>query len=83
MASGCPVVTTNGGSLAEVAGEAAIQVDPEDAGAIGDALVRLASEPALRADLEKRGREQARLFTREAQARAMARLYRDFLAQSP
>ncbi len=81
MASGCPVVTTNGGSLAEVAGDAALKVDPEDAVAIGDALVRLASEPSLRTDLEKRGRAQARLFSRETQARAMARLYRDFLAR--
>jgi len=82
MASGCPVVTTNGGSLGEVAGDAALKVDPEDANAIGDALVRLASEPALRSDLVKKGHEQARLFSREAQAHAMARLYRDFLARS-
>jgi len=82
MASGCPVLTTNGGSLAEVAGDAAVKVDPEDAAAIGDALVRLASEPGLRSDLVKKGREQARLFSREAQARAMARLYRDFMERS-
>jgi glycosyltransferase involved in cell wall biosynthesis len=82
MASGCPVVTTKAGSLAEVAGDAALKVDPEDPAAIGDALARLASEPALRSELEKKGREQARLFSREKQARAMARLYRNFLAQS-
>jgi glycosyltransferase involved in cell wall biosynthesis len=82
MASGCPVVTTDGGSLGEVAGDAALKVDPEDAGAIGDALVRLASEPSLRADLVRKGRERAPLFSREAQARAMARIYRDFLARS-
>ncbi len=82
MASGCPVVTTNGGSLAEVAVDAAIKVDPEDASAIGDALVRLTSDAALRTDLETRGRAQARLFSREAQAHAMARLYRDFLADA-
>jgi glycosyltransferase involved in cell wall biosynthesis len=82
MASGCPVITTSGGSLGEVAGDAALKVDPEDALAIGAAFVRVASEPRLRQDLAKRGRVQARLFSRDAQARAMARLYRDFVARS-
>jgi hypothetical protein len=44
--------------------------------------VRVASEPSLREDLETKGRAQARLFSRESQARAMARLYRDFLARA-
>ena len=79
MAAGCPVVTTNGGSLAEVAGDAALQVNPENAMAIGDALIRLCREPALAADLVRRGSERARLFSRAAQARAMAAVYRRFL----
>jgi glycosyltransferase involved in cell wall biosynthesis len=78
MAAGCPVVTTNGGSLAEVAGDAALQVNPEDPVAIGDALVRLCREPAVAADLVRRGRERALLFSRGAQARAMAAVYRRF-----
>jgi glycosyltransferase involved in cell wall biosynthesis len=82
MASGCPVVTTNGGSLGEVAGDAALKVDPEDGAAIGDAVVRLASDASVRAELVKKGHAQARLFSREAQARAMARVYQDFLARS-
>ena len=83
MAAGCPVVTTNGGSLSEVAGDAALQVDPEDPSAIGDALVRLCREPGLAADLVRRGRERAPAFSRAAQARAMARVYREFFAESP
>lgn len=79
MASGCPVITTNGGSLAEVAGDAALKVDPEDAVAIGDALARVASDASLRDDLVSKGRQQAPLFSRAAQARAMARAYRDFM----
>jgi glycosyltransferase involved in cell wall biosynthesis len=79
MAAGCPVVTTHGGSLAEVAGDAALQVDPEDPPAIGDALLRLYREPELAADLVRRGRERAPMFSRGAQARAMARVYRGFL----
>jgi glycosyltransferase involved in cell wall biosynthesis len=78
MAAGCPVVTTNGGSLAEVAGDAALQVDPENPVAIGDALVRLCREHDVAADLVRRGRERAPLFSRAAQARAMAAVYRRF-----
>jgi glycosyltransferase involved in cell wall biosynthesis len=78
MASGCPVITTDGGSLAEVAGQAALQVDPENVPAIGDAIFRVSREPELRADLAARGRERAPLFSRSVQAKAMARVYRDF-----
>jgi glycosyltransferase involved in cell wall biosynthesis len=83
MAAGCPVITTNGGSLSEVAGDAALQVDPENPAAIGDALVRLCREPDVAADLVRRGRERAPLFSRAAQARAMAGVYREFFAESP
>jgi glycosyltransferase involved in cell wall biosynthesis len=80
MASGCPVITTSGGSLAEVAGDAALKVDPDDHDAIGESLVRVSSDENLRADLARRGRERASLFSRSAQARAMARVYRDFMS---
>jgi glycosyltransferase involved in cell wall biosynthesis len=78
MAAGCPVLTTQEGSLAEVAGDAAITVDPEDHEAIGRALVRLAREPALRADLVARGKARAPTFSRAAQAKAQAAAYRRF-----
>jgi glycosyltransferase involved in cell wall biosynthesis len=79
MASGCPVITTAGGALAEVTGDACIVVDPDDAAAIGAALVRVARDPALRADLSARGRARAAAFTLERQAAAMAGVYREFL----
>lgn len=79
MASGCPVVTTHEGSLAEIAGDAAIVVDPDDHAAGGDALVRLAEDQALRTDLGERGRQRAPRFSLDAQASAMAAVYRSFL----
>src|SRR6516164_6210593 len=57
MASGCPVVTTRGGSLGEVAGDAALTVEPDDHAAIGSAIARLASDADLRTLLARRGRE--------------------------
>jgi len=78
MAAGCPVITTDSGALQEVAGDAALAVNAEDHGAIGDALVRVCREPSLRAELVRRGRERAPLFSREAQARAMLAVYQGF-----
>jgi glycosyltransferase involved in cell wall biosynthesis len=79
MASGCPVVTTAGGSLAEVAGDAGVSVDPDDHVAIGRALAELATSSKRRDELATRGRVQAERFTLSAQARAMAAVYREFL----
>jgi glycosyltransferase involved in cell wall biosynthesis len=79
MASGCPVVTTSAGSLAEVSGQAALHVAPEDHAAIGDAILRLSEDAELRAGLVRRGRERAPLFGLDVQARAIAALYRGVL----
>jgi glycosyltransferase involved in cell wall biosynthesis len=76
MAAGCPVITTGAGSLAEVAGDAALTVDPEDHAGITAALLRLAGERPLREDLVRRGRERAPTFSIRAQARAMVEVYR-------
>ena len=59
MASGCPVMTTRAGSLGEIAGDAALTVDPEDHVAVGAGLVRLATDSGYRANLSQRGRERA------------------------
>lgn len=76
MASGCPVITTRAGSLSEIAGDAALTVDPEDHEAIGDAIARVCRDDALRDDLIERGRERAGLFSHERQASEMLSLYR-------
>ena len=79
MASGCPVVTTHAGSLAEIAGDAALTVNPEDIPSIAAALERLMREPKLRSDLITRGKARAARFSRREQARATAEVYRRFL----
>jgi glycosyltransferase involved in cell wall biosynthesis len=55
MASGCPVVTSVGSACEEVAGDAALLVDPRSVDAITHAMRRLATEPALRRQLGERG----------------------------
>src|SRR3954465_1413183 len=55
MASGTPVVTSNVSSAPEVVGDAALLIDPTDPRAIAGAITRLLDDPALRADLIRRG----------------------------
>ena len=63
-------------SLPEVAGDAALLVDPGDQAAIDAAVARVAGDPALRADLARRGRERAAAFTWERTARETLASYR-------
>ncbi len=63
MAAGIPVLTSNSSSLPEVAGDAALLVDPQETQAIAAGLTRLAQEADLRAELRTRGLAQAALFT--------------------
>jgi alpha-1,3-rhamnosyl/mannosyltransferase len=69
MAAGTPVLTSSISSLPEVAGDAAVLVDPRDAGAIADGLRRLLADRALAASLAERGRARAATFSWERTAR--------------
>jgi glycosyltransferase involved in cell wall biosynthesis len=55
FACGCPVITSNISSMAEVAGNAAILVDPYNIEAISKAMQELSSDDALRSSLIKKG----------------------------
>ncbi len=80
MASGAPVVTSSVSSLPEVAGDAALLVDPTDADAIGAALTRVLTEPGLAEDLRARGRVRAAQFSWERTARETLTLLRGIAA---
>jgi O-antigen biosynthesis alpha-1,2-mannosyltransferase len=62
MACGTPVLTSTFAALPEVAGGAALLVDPTSVPAIASGISRLASESDLRADLRQRGMARARDF---------------------
>lgn len=55
QACGCPVITSTTSSLPEVAGDAALLVDPQDTAAIADAMERLTTDPTLSQRLIQRG----------------------------
>lgn len=65
MLLGAPVITSTQGSLPEVAGDAALLVDPYDTDAIRDAIRTLDADADLRAELAARGRAQATNFSPE------------------
>lgn len=82
MACGTPVVASNLSSIPEVAGDAALLVEPTDVGAIADALELLLSSPTLRQALSDKGRRQAARFTWDSAARTLLKAYRKTLALS-
>jgi len=63
MACGTPVITSNLSANPEVAGDAALLVDPTDTDAIAEALCRLLEEQKLRKTLSQRGLRRAARFT--------------------
>lgn len=74
MACGCPVVTSNFGSMAELAGEAAILVDPYDEGSIAEGMERVLTDAATRAKLVQQGKQRAAPFTWERSAAQTLRI---------
>jgi glycosyltransferase involved in cell wall biosynthesis len=63
MASGCPVVCSNTTSLPEIAGDAALLIDPSNGDELAEAIYRLIREDELRAELISRGVRQAAQFS--------------------
>ena len=76
MASGAPVVTSDRGGTAEVAGEAALLVDPESVEALADALSGLLRDEGLRKELSARGMARSSGYRWELTAERTAAVYR-------
>lgn len=75
MACGTPVVTSSVSALPEVAGDAALLVDPKDVAALTEAMERALADEALRAELRARGLQRAREFSWEKAARGTVQVY--------
>ncbi|MES1262314.1 MAG: glycosyltransferase family 1 protein, partial [Acidobacteriota bacterium] len=82
MAAGVPVITGNRSALPEVAGEAALLVDPNDPNELADALRLLVTDEARREELTVLGRERAAQFQwADAVGQTLA-VYRELLQAS-
>jgi len=79
MAHGVPVVTSNRSALVEVAGDAALLVDPHSAEELQCALDRLMKDTDLRAKLSELGRSRATHFTWDRAVQATHSIYRELM----
>lgn len=77
MSAGTPVVTSDRGAMTEVAGDAAMLVDPERRGSLTDALERLTTDGELRARLAAEGPSRAAEFTWKRAAEETMQVYRE------
>jgi glycosyltransferase involved in cell wall biosynthesis len=82
MASGTPVIASARGALAEVVGDAAEVINPDDPKNIAAAIERVLSDTGLRQDLTARGLERARIFTWERAGRELIEVYREVLNEA-
>jgi glycosyltransferase involved in cell wall biosynthesis len=80
MACGAPVITSDVSALPEVAGDAALLVNPLDDVALAEAITRVVQDPVLAASLRERGVERARCFTWLRTATETVAAYREVLA---
>ncbi len=81
MRVGTPVITSNTTALPEVAGEAALLVDPLSVEELAAAMERLERDQELRADLVRKGQLRAAAFTWERTAEAYLALYQELAAR--
>lgn len=76
MASGTPVITSDVSSLPEVAGQAAIMIDPYDEKQLYDSIQHLLVNKGKRQELSRRGSLQAQKFSWEQTARNTLEVYK-------
>jgi glycosyltransferase involved in cell wall biosynthesis len=71
MACGCPVITANTSACPEVAGDAAILVDPDDVEGLASAMHRVSRDDTVAEDLRDRGYRRAASFSWSESARTL------------
>ena len=74
---GAAVVTSAGTATAEVAGDAALLVDPVEVDAIAEAIERVLGDPGFAATLREKGRRRAATFTWDRSAAIAAEVYEE------
>lgn len=79
MTLGAPVVSSNTSSIPEVAGDAAILIDPQDPVQLAEAVLQVISDTQLRQELIEKGKVRAKLFSWERTARETLNAYRSIM----
>ena len=71
MQCGCPVITSNSSSIPEVAGDAAIMLDPNDVASLSGTMEKVLSSQALKKSLSLKGLKRSRKFLWKKSARRL------------
>lgn len=77
MRCGVPVITSNVSSMPEVAGDAALLVNPRDEEEIGWAILKLIEDNELRKKLIEKGLKRSEMFTWENTAKRTLEIYKE------
>lgn len=75
MSAGCPVITSNGSSLPEVAGNASMLVNPQDQRGLAEAIMQITSNESLKEDFVNKGRINLNRFSWAACAEKIDDMY--------
>jgi glycosyltransferase involved in cell wall biosynthesis len=79
MSCGCPVITSNVSAMPEVAGDAAILVDPQNVAQLGEAMRTVFRNPNVAAALRAKGLQRAAEFSWEKCAKETWAVYQELL----
>lgn len=77
MACGCPVTSSNAGSLKEVGGDAALYFNPKDESDMEEKIIKVLEDKKLRAELIKKGEKRVKDFSWEKTARQTLEVYKN------
>lgn len=80
MTLGAPVVASNTSSLPEITGDAAILIDPNDPNNLAEAIWEVINNSQMRQKLIQKGKERAKQYSWQQNARETLKAYRSLLA---
>jgi len=83
MACGIPVITSTTSSMPEVAGDAALLVDPYNTHELTEAMHKLLNDKALRNELIHKGKQRAAEFSWGAMANKVLEIYKEIDSEKP
>ena len=82
MACGCPVITSNTSSMPEIAGDAALLVDPTDPEAIANTIRILIRKEDVRSSLREKGLARPSLFSYTSRVKRIINIYKEVYRQA-
>lgn len=82
MACGCPVITSDTSSMPEIAGGAALLVDPYNSEAISNAMLSLLQDPSFREKMIEMGLKRPPLFSYQTRVKRILKIYQEVYSKN-